>query len=324
MTTNYPSKDASGKKVSKTLSAKQSTKDLTNWDIERYIKNNHVYFYPKNTNAWKFSQDIGGFYNQRRGCAFPSEEALAELWQISERTVRRHVRSMREAVDANGNPLWKIVIGHNMGETNSTNCYYPLFLEDILASLNESNEVDEAEAVSLEHDTDDADEPNSGLNASDDDMDTQALESDESVSGVHDLFDDVEAVFDAPATSQEQEAQAETTYVLPASWLMQSDEQMMAKVLALVKREKDGESKTPYTKPPALDGETFTNLEVSNQRFLNAFIRYIMHLGNTSQDELNAAAANMVEQWSREKASGSSTFYLKFLSEYLKTWKGFM
>lgn len=324
MTTSYPSQDASAKKVSTTLSAKKSLDDLTGWDIERYVRRNHLRAYKGSIAAWTLSREIAELYNlEKGGFAFPNIATLSARLLMSDRTISRYIEKMREAVDDNGKPLWRIVRGYKIGNNSSANLYYPLFLEDVLASLNESGKPDEAEAVSLEDAADEA-TANPALSASDDDMDTQALESDENVSGVHDLFDDVEAVFDTPAANQEQEAQAETAYVLPASWLMQSDEQMMAKVLELVKREKNGESKTPYTKPPALDADTFTNLEVGHQRFLNAFIRYIMHLGNTSQDELNATAANMVEQWSQEKASGSSTFYLKFLSEYLKTWKGFM
>jgi hypothetical protein len=189
MTTTYPSKkDSSAKKVSSKLSAR-TVNDIKNFEIRNYIEDHQADLYGNKTDAWMLSGYIARHYNPKRGYAYPSIPYMAKKWNKSERQMKRLIRQIREAVDINGNPLWTIVRGNNMGEETVANRYTPNFLGDILEAAAKKDDDAAASESNQEQGDVTTEDPTVGMDESTSDLD-EAVEYETEAS--HNLFEEDE------------------------------------------------------------------------------------------------------------------------------------
>jgi hypothetical protein len=312
MMTNYPSsKSTSAKNASSSLSARKVT-DIESWEIQRFIWDNHAPFYKGHVPTLLFSMTLAGlFYNKKRGSAFPSMKHLAEKTGWSLRQVSRHVDIMLKAKDENGQPLWEVRSGFNIGGNSKNNEYIPLFRKRILegkpAKVAEDLpflmvEADRAaEEDAFPEDDQDVDYAADASGVAESPWDQTYNDNDD---------DNVSVEAEHHEDDADDESEPEMSPALP-SHLAQSEADMWK----LVQKARS-ERKTSYAIPPAFKTGQFLALDGDIRNFLAALTQYCAGFTSLGQSEMNMVAEWIVASWMEHHQDGTESFYKTFMFEF--------
>jgi hypothetical protein len=333
MTTSYPSQDASAKKVSNTVSAKRTVKDIRNGELQYYAFLNHGAYFQNNYGAFSLHLLLTLHYNSDKGYAHPSLEWLEEHVPLKIRQIKNLLKIVKEARDDKGNLLWGVRRGYaTKSGKNMANRYFPQFLEDVLVPKPVETEPEEwlewHGYDPEEHQPADGDpdtlSPEPGLDASDDDeIDTQSLQTDEQPS-FHDMFDSEEASVDSYNSDafENDSPQGNESHIILPDTVYPDMESMKRFVRHMFNEIRLGVPsshgfKVNHLATPATTSIKFARLPQSDRDFLNAFISYLSHLSHVDQETFNDFATALVRRWDEAKKP-NAVFYLEYMQDYLK------
>jgi hypothetical protein len=332
MTTSYPSQDASAKKVSNTVSAKRTVKDIRNGELQYYAFLNHSSYFPKNYGAYSLHLAIALHYNSNKGYAHPSIKWLADHTPLEQRQIKNLLKVVKAARDDKGNLLWGVRRGYaTKSGKNMANQYYPLFLADVLNPKPVEEEPEEwlewhgYDPNEHQHADGDLDtlSPESALSASDDDMDTHSLESDEQPD-FHDMFDSEETSvdsYDSDAFGDASPHEDASDIILPDT-VYPDMESMKDFVRHMFNEMRAGVPSSHglginHRTAPVTKSTKFARLPQSDKDFLNAFVSYLSHLSHVDQETFNDLATALVRRWDEAKKP-NAVFYLEYMQDYLE------